>query len=344
MFPHTLAAALATTILSTQAMAMPAPAPSDADSSAYRTWFTTELQPWCESASSLGSFSGVDGATIRYASFTQPGASEAIVVSSGRTEFWKKYCEVALDLYAAGYDVFLLDHRGQGASDRLLSDPEKGFVDEFSDYVDDLDTMIGQVVVPLGHEQRYLLGHSMGGAIATYYAARQTGDIDGLVLTAPMMQINAAPYPEWLTRWLVSWLDWFGQGESYAPGKGPRDPNSPFADNGVTQSYGRWAASEGILSAEPGLALGGVTNRWLNESLTATQYIDRRADDIDIPTLIVQATKDEIVLPGRQDAFCRRSATCTKVEIEGMHEILMEVDDVRDATLDVVLSFLDGLR
>jgi lysophospholipase len=345
MFVRTVAAWTATCLLVSSALALPSPAPSDDDSSAYRAWHTTELMPWCEGEAREGSFVGVDGATIRYAAFTTPGARDALVLASGRTEFWKKYCEVVLDLQGEGFDIFLVDHRGQGASDRLLADPDKGYVLEFSHYVDDLRALFDQVVVPMGHDRRFLLGHSMGGAIATHFAVHHGQLIDGLVLSAPMMQINADPYPEWLTRWMVSFLDWIGQGESYAPGKGPRDPSRPFADNGVTQSYARWAASEGILAQEPGLGLGGVTNRWLKESLEATQYIDRRADDIPMPTLLLQAAKDGIVLPGRQDDFCARSPSCTKVVMQdGMHEMLMERDDVRSATLDAITSFLDALR
>jgi len=37
-----------------------------------------------------------------------------------------------------GFDVLIIDHRGQGRSGRLLADPHLGHVNRFNDYVDDL--------------------------------------------------------------------------------------------------------------------------------------------------------------------------------------------------------------
>ncbi len=56
--------------------------------------------------------------------------------------------EVAYDLFHCGFDVMIIDHRGQGRSGRLLSDTHRGHVVNFSDYVDDLAALWQQQVVP----------------------------------------------------------------------------------------------------------------------------------------------------------------------------------------------------
>ncbi len=61
-----------------------------------------------------------------------------VLICPGRIESYVKYAEVAYDLFHCGFDVMIIDHRGQGRSGRLLSDTHRGHVVNFSDYVDDL--------------------------------------------------------------------------------------------------------------------------------------------------------------------------------------------------------------
>lgn len=48
-----------------------------------------------------------------------------------------------------GFDVLIIDHRGQGRSGRLLADPHLGHVNRFNDYVDDLAAFWQQEVQPV---------------------------------------------------------------------------------------------------------------------------------------------------------------------------------------------------
>ncbi len=61
-----------------------------------------------------------------------------VVICPGRIESYVKYAELAYDLFHLGFDVLIIDHRGQGRSGRLLADPHLGHVNRFNDYVDDL--------------------------------------------------------------------------------------------------------------------------------------------------------------------------------------------------------------
>ena len=65
-------------------------------------------------------FVGVDDIPIHYVRFIHPKHHKAIVISPGRSESYVKYPEVAYDFYHLGYDVFIIDHRGQGRSGRIL--------------------------------------------------------------------------------------------------------------------------------------------------------------------------------------------------------------------------------
>ena len=72
----------------------------------------------------------------------QPVADKLVILVNGRVENILKWTEIAQDFYGQGYDVLLFDHRGQGYSQRLLSDSEKGHLDEFRFYAQDMAKII----------------------------------------------------------------------------------------------------------------------------------------------------------------------------------------------------------
>lgn len=94
-----------------------------------------------------------------------------IVVCPGRIESYIKYAELAYDLFHLGFDVLIIDHRGQGLSGRMLPDTHRGHVDNFSDYVDDLAAFWQQEVQPGPWRKRYILAHSMGARSRRCFAA-----------------------------------------------------------------------------------------------------------------------------------------------------------------------------
>ncbi|MBA1432728.1 MAG: alpha/beta fold hydrolase [Epsilonproteobacteria bacterium] len=131
-------------------------------------------------------FATPDNVTIAYKIFSVTNPKAIIVISSGRTEGMVKYQELLYDLNRNGYSVYILDHRGQGYSERLVEDKKMGYVDNFFHYVDDLKFFVANYVPHF--KKRILLGHSMGGAIAALYAERYRDDFDALVLASPICE------------------------------------------------------------------------------------------------------------------------------------------------------------
>src|SRR5882757_746346 len=79
---------------------------------------------------------GVSLRTVRWA--PPPGRKGTVCLFQGRAEFIEKYFETVRDLHARGFAVATLDWRGQGLSERALSDHRKGYVENFSQYDTDL--------------------------------------------------------------------------------------------------------------------------------------------------------------------------------------------------------------
>lgn len=293
-----------------------------------------------------GEFIGKDQVPIRYAALRHPDSHRAIMVVNGRVETYLKYQELAWDLWQQGYSIYLIDHRGQGRSGRLLTDVQKGYVEQFDDYVDDLKTFHDKVVMADKPEKVFILAHSMGGAIAARYLERWPTEIDAAVLSSPMLGINLGSLPVWLAKGLASSIDtfgrWFGE-PPYGPGQGPYQDHG-FADNELTHSTLRYQLFREQYERTPEVKLGGATAHWIQEGIRAGEQAIAEADKIRTPLLLLQAGLDSVVDNAAQDQFCL-VAPCSEgrpVRIEGAwHELFIEQDAQRQAALDAALGFLN---
>ncbi|GAL05664.1 lysophospholipase L2 [Photobacterium aphoticum] len=160
---------------------------------------------------------------------------KAIVVVNGRIESYWKYQELFYDLFQQGYDIYALDHRGQGVSGRLAADTELGHVEQFSDYVTDLTTFYTEVVAPKNYRHRHLLAHSMGGTIASLFLAAFPDTLTSAVLSAPMHGIAIKNWMRPIASPLARVVEQFQRQPGYAPGQMPYYPK-PFADNPLSHS------------------------------------------------------------------------------------------------------------
>ncbi len=86
---------------------------------------------------------------INYATFQSQKNTQCLIIVPGRTEGYLKYKELAFDMNNQGFNVFIIDHRGQGLSERILDNPHKGYVEFFDNYNEDLHIFIESVVKPI---------------------------------------------------------------------------------------------------------------------------------------------------------------------------------------------------
>jgi alpha-beta hydrolase superfamily lysophospholipase len=114
-----------------------------------------------------------------------PAARYVALIAHGVAEHALRYEHVAQALVNDGAAVFAPDHYGHG-----LSDGERGLVEDIEAYVDDL-----HLVADLAREAHpglplVLIGHSLGGIIATRFAQRHQDELTALVLSAPVIGGN----------------------------------------------------------------------------------------------------------------------------------------------------------
>ena len=107
----------------------------------------------------------------------QPRA--AVVVVHGLFEHSGRYVSLADYLVPLGIAVASFDHRGHGRSQGL-----RGYVNRFSDYLDDLGTFCRSVSEKYPEIPTFIFGHSVGGTIAASYFADHQHDFAGCILSA----------------------------------------------------------------------------------------------------------------------------------------------------------------
>ena len=123
-----------------------------------------------------GTLKTKDGVTLRYARFAPPpGRKGTVCIFQGRAEFIEKYFETVRDMRARGFAVAILDWRGQGGSQRMLSDPLKGHVRSFTEYEIDAETFMREVVLPDCPPPHYAIAHSYPFPSVAYVEKSGTG-------------------------------------------------------------------------------------------------------------------------------------------------------------------------
>ncbi|MFW2575652.1 lysophospholipase L2 [Serratia nevei] len=293
-----------------------------------------------------GEFSGVDGVPIRFVRFRSARHQRVVVVSPGRIESYVKYPEVAYDLFHCGYDVVIIDHRGQGRSGRLLADTHRGHVINFADYVDDFEQLWQREVESRGYRQRFALAHSMGGAILAQFLQRRPQAFDAVAFCAPMFGIQL-PMPGWLADRILDWAETRPAiRDYYAVGTGQWRP-LPYVVNVLTHSRERYRRSLRYYADYPELQVGGPTYHWVRESIRAGRQIIAQAGEITTPLLLLQAGEERVVDNRSHQAFCQALSDAGRPCEGGLpwvingarHEILFERDAMRAEALNAILRF-----
>ena len=109
-----------------------------------------------------------------------------VVFCHGIGEHSERYPHAVGRLVAAGYGVFALDARGHGRSGG-----RRASFDRFAQLVVDLKTFVDQVVAPGADVPLFLLGYSLGGAVAVAYALEHQDDLAGLVIVGSALDRGA---------------------------------------------------------------------------------------------------------------------------------------------------------
>jgi alpha-beta hydrolase superfamily lysophospholipase len=126
-----------------------------------------------------------------------------IALVHGIAEHSGRYAFLAERANQRGLGVVSVDLRGHGRSPG-----ERSYVERFDDYLLDVDALLAKATELAAGRPVFLMGHSMGGAIALRWVAQRRQAVAGLILSSaalkiggdvPRLLVALAPF---LSRWL----------------------------------------------------------------------------------------------------------------------------------------------
>lgn len=265
------------------------------------------------------------------------GYKTALVFFPGMGEPALKYWELADDLQDLAADIYFFDHLGHGLSDYLASGlaPRKVYTPTFDLYIESSKRYLNQL------RPRYskviVLAHSMGAHIIAHILYQKPNLIDGVAMSAPMMEVGTFGLPH---TWATSLLSLFIKETDFVP---LQDTSAVPMEKRfyLSNSATRRALYGQIRRQHPQWVRSGATLGWTKAAFQSMDKLEAIEDfsPVQVPVVIFQAGQDKIVKNQGVNRFCQKLPRCEKyLYLQAQHEILNEIDPIRDSALNHVRS------
>ena len=266
-------------------------------------------------------FDGKDGVKLFSQSWRPEGEAKAVVVVvHGLKDYSDRYNDFAATLVKHGYAVHALDLRGHGDSEG-----DRVWVDRFADYTEDLDIFLKRVRAAEPGKKVFLFGHSMGGAVVTFYILTRDPKPDGLITSAAALRSDEPGAVKGLLGFIgavapkLAIFELKNENFSRDPALGPGMANDPLIYDGKAPA--RTAA----------------------EVLSAIDSIREKSGTLTVPLLAMHGSKDLVTPPaGSQDLVAAAKSTDkTFKSYDGLvHDLMHEPE--KQQVMDDVAAWLDG--
>jgi alpha-beta hydrolase superfamily lysophospholipase len=236
------------------------------------------------------------------------------LVAHGYGEHMGRYAELAAVLVADGAAVFGPDHQGHGTSAG-----ERVLIEDFEDVVTDLHTVAELARATHPGVPLVLIGHSMGGLIASRFAQRYGTELTALVLSGPVIGAWRLP------------------GRLLALDEIPDTPISPAA-------LSRDLAVGAAYAADPLVRHGPMKRPTLEAFVQTLDTVAELGDVGGLPLLWLHGSDDRLVpLAGSRVGVERFSGgeLTERVYPGARHEVFHETN--RAEVFADLIRFLDGV-
>jgi acylglycerol lipase len=270
-----------------------------------------------------GYFKGTDNLNLYWQCWLPDGKPRAVIlVAIGLAEHISRYGNLVDHLVPKGYAVYGLDHQGHGRSEG-----KRVFVKRFHVFLDDLKTFYDMVCKENPGLKVIMMGHSMGGLIATAYTLEHQPELAALVVSAPLLKAGESVSPATISMARIL--------SAITPRMGVQALDSTYLshDKSVVEAYDH----------DPLVYRGKITARLGSEMFTAMDAVDRKLSSITLPLLVMQGSDDKLVSHEGSRLLYEKAASKDKTirVYEGLyHEIFNEPE--RDKVFADLDAWLDS--
>lgn len=303
-------------------------------------------EPFINRYKKSGYIKGINNIQLYYEKYIINEPKGNIVISHGFGEFTEKYNEIIYYFINDGYSVFIIEHRGNGRSNRLGRDNCQINVESFDNYIEDFKTFLEEVVMSECKKKPLLLfAHSMGGGIGSAFLEKYPEYFSGAVMSSPMHEIDTGKYPKIVALTVSSFLLAIGKGDEYLPGQKPYTGRRKFPSRS-TSSENRFNYLYNLISNNESYQTGGSSAKWYYEAVNAVKRVvkPKNAGKVSIPVMILQAELDTHVIPRGHYKFAENAKNCKVVIVKGSkHESYYERDNITFHVIDKIMDFYNNV-
>lgn len=266
-------------------------------------------------------FTGVHGTRIVYDVWRPDGPPTGILLlAHGLGEHARQYDHVVARLTGLGLVVYAPDHRGHGRSGGKPIE-----LREWSEFTDDLHQLSAIAITENPGLDRFLLGHSMGGAISLSYALDHQDELAGLILSAPAVDVATGK-----PKVVIEIGKLLGR---FAPGVPVEtlDAKAVSRDPAVVAAY----------ESDPLVYHGKVKAGIARGMIIAAESFPARLPSLTLPMLVMHGTEDHLadISGSRMIASRTGSKDLTFKAYDGLyHEVFNEPE--QEKVLDDVVDWL----
>lgn len=274
-----------------------------------------------------------------------PGAPRgSILFQGGRGDVVEKYLETLAHWQAQGWNIAWFDWRGQSGSGRI-DGATSGHIRDFADYIADYRAFARewQASTPGPH---VVMGHSMGGHLVLRALVERVIKPDAAVLVAPMLGLRSPLGLASVGERFAKFMGGLGNPARTAWKDNERPYTIESRQSLLTHDRDRYQDELWWQQANPANVTGPPSWTWLIEAFRSTRELrDSPAlAAMNVPLLALVAEADGLVDAKAGLAMLAKlpDARVVRFGKESAHEILREIDSVRDRAISEIDGFLEA--
>lgn len=266
------------------------------------------------------SFEGVGGLKIATRSWKPEGTPRAVAILIHGFNAHSGYMVWPAEKFVSeGFAAYALDLRGRGRSEG-----ERFYVENFQDYLDDVNTLVTTARAENPGLPVYVLGHSAGGVIASSYVYDHQDEIAGLICESFAFDVGL-PHLVQLALQGVGYL---------APHL------HVFSLNNA--DFSRDPAAVEAMNNDPLIKDESQPAETASEMLKAAERLKEHMPNFTVPVFIIHGTEDKATRPAGSQYFYDNAGSVDKTLklYEGhYHDLLNDID--KDLVMSDILNWVN---